>query len=232
MRRIHLSQPWQRVLGELALIVGGVLIALTLDAWWQGRQERQQEIVYLEQLLADLEETQRRLHGSIAGDSTTSDVVSRILERAFDGPLPPPDSLSLPTGYSQFRPLTGTQTALLQGGGLQLLHNDSLRFALIAYSALTHATENILRHTENLIWISTQRVMYARVRHSQPAQRARLDASPRWAQIDVAGVLSDADLVSALQLQVAASQNRIRNLRRLDEPIADLIRLLKAELDR
>lgn len=230
-RRVNLSQGWQRVLGELALIVGGVLIALTLDAWWAGHQERQQEIAYLEQLLADLEETQRRLHASIAGDSATSDVVSRVLERAFEGPLPPRDSLSLQTGYSQFRPLTGTQTALLQGGGLQLLRSDSLRFALIAYSALTQATETILRHAEGLIWNSAQRVIHARARHSQQPQGARPGQAPRWTQIDVAGVLSDPDLVSALQVQVVASENRIRNLRRLEEPVADLIRLLQAELE-
>lgn len=230
VRRVHLSQGWQRVLGELALIIGGVLIALTLDAWWAGRQERQQEIAYLEQLLADLQETQRRLHESISGDAATSDDVSLIVQRAFDGRLPPRDSLRLRTGYNQFRPLTGTQTALLQGNGLQLLRSDSLRFALIAYSALMHATETMLRHTEDLIWNSTERVFNARARHSQQPQGAGL-ASQRWTQIDVAGVLTDPDLISALQLQVAASQNRIRNLRRLEEPIADLIRLLQAEME-
>lgn len=231
VRRVQLSQGWQRVLGELALIIGGVLIALTLDAWWAGRQEQQQEIAYLEQLLADLQETQRRLHESISGDAAISDDVSQIVQRAFDGRLPPRDSLRLRTGYNQFRPLTGTQTALLQGDGLQLLRSDSLRFALIAYSALTQATETILRHTEDLIWNSTERVFHARARHSQQPQRAGLNPSQRWTQIDVAGVLSDPDLVSALQLQVAASQNRVRNLRRLEEPIADLIRLLQAELE-
>jgi hypothetical protein len=45
--RIGSSQVWKLVLGELGLIVGGVLIALTLDAWWDGRQERRQEIAYM-----------------------------------------------------------------------------------------------------------------------------------------------------------------------------------------
>ena len=222
--RIGSSQVWKLVLGELGLIVGGVLIALTLDAWWDGRQERRQEIAYMTQLLFDLRETESRLHASIAGDAETLNVLGSILDRAFVGPPPPSDSLRLPTGYSQFRPLTGTHIALVKSGNLRLLRSDSLRFALIAYAALINATEAVLRHTETLIWNSTERVIHGRARHSQSAMR-------QWGPIDVEAALNDPDLVSALQVHAAASQNRIRNLQRLEEPTSNLIRLLGSQLN-
>jgi hypothetical protein len=223
---------WKRVVGELALIVGGVLIALALDAWWDGRQERKQETAYMTQLLVDLQETQSRLRASIAGDTETMEFVGAVLERAFSGPFPPADSLRLPTGYTQFRPLTGTQVALVQGGDLRLLRNDSLRFALIAYAALIDATEAILRHTESLIWNSTERVTLGRARHAQSIVPTRENGMRRWGQIDVVAALNDPELVSALQLQATASQNRVRNLQRLEDPTSDLIRLLETELGR
>lgn len=141
-----LSMAWKRALAELVLIIGGVLIALALDAWREERHERQQEVAYLQQLLLDLQETEERLQVSIAGDSGQLDQIRRVLDRAFRGPLPPPDSLALPTGYEQFRPLTGTQMTLVQGGDLRLLRSDSIRFKLIAYSALLDASEALL-HT-------------------------------------------------------------------------------------
>lgn len=226
------SQVWKRVMGELALIVGGVLIALALDAWWDGRQERKQEVAYMTQLLVDLQETQNRLRVSIDGDTETMEFVSTVLERAFLGPFPPVDSLRLPTGYSQFRPLTGTQLALVQGGDLRLLQSDSLRFALIAYAALIDATEAILRHTESLIWNSNQRVAHARARHAQTVVPTRDNGMRRWGQIDIVAALNDPELISALQIQVTASQNRVRNLQRLEDPTSDLIRLLETELGR
>jgi len=155
-----------------------------------------------------------------------------MLERAFSGPFPPVDSLRLPTGYSQFRPLTGTQVALVQGGDLRLLQSDSLRFALIAYAALIDATEAILRHTESLIWNSNERVTLGRARHAQTIVPTRENGMRRWGQIDVVAALNDPELISALQVQATASQNRIRNLQRLADPTSDLIRLLESELGR
>ena len=223
------SLNWKPVIGQLALIVGGVLIALAVDSWWENRQERHEERAYLEQLLADLRETESRLETSIAGDGRTLDWVSWVTDRAFNGPLPPPDSLDLPTGYTQFRPLTGTSMALVQSGDIQLLRNDSIRFRLIAYTALINATETLLRHTETLIWNSTERVIHGRLRH---ARSSNVRGDVAWGTIDVAAALSDPELVSALEVQKAASQNRIRNLQRLQQPTTELIQLLSTELGR
>jgi hypothetical protein len=223
------SLNWKPVIGQLALIVGGVLIALAVDSWWGNRQERHEERAYLEQLLADLRETESRLENSIDGDVGMLDRVSRVLDRALNGPLPPPDSLDLPTGYNQFRPLTGTAMALVQGGDIQLLRNDSIRFRLIAYTALINATETLLRHTETLIWNSMERKILGFLRHAR-SSNDRGDVASRT--IDVAAALSDPELVSALEVQKAASQNRIRNLQRLQQPTTELIQLLASELGR
>lgn len=40
--------------GEIALIVVGILIAIQVDSWNQSRQERQQEQRYIKSLLEDL----------------------------------------------------------------------------------------------------------------------------------------------------------------------------------
>src|SRR5262245_20119611 len=112
VRTLVVSLPWKRLFGELGVIVAGVLIALAVNAWWARRQEKQRADEYLQQLLVDLQSTERRLQGAIAGDSTKLEQVNRVLGHALGGPVLPADSLN-PTGYNFFEPLTGTLTALV-----------------------------------------------------------------------------------------------------------------------
>lgn len=232
LRVTELSLPWKRLFAEFGVIVGGVLIALAVDSWWERQQEQRQAEEYLQQLVVDFQETQRRLQGTIAGDTKMLERVSSVLDRAFRGPLPSPDSLELPTGYTYFEPLTGTLTALVEGGDLRLIGNDSIRFQLIGFSALIDATESILYHTETMIWHSTERVTLGRARHARPAGQRVANGGRSSVQVDVAGALNDPEIISALQVQAVASQIRLFNLRRLEEPTTRIIRRLEAELGR
>ena len=47
--------PWLRVFVEGVVIVGSILLAFGLQAWWEGRQDSQLEDRYLERLATDLE---------------------------------------------------------------------------------------------------------------------------------------------------------------------------------
>ncbi len=46
--------PWLRVFVEGVVIVGSILLALGLDAWWDGVQERQREQAGLREILQNL----------------------------------------------------------------------------------------------------------------------------------------------------------------------------------
>lgn len=229
--RAGASVPWSRLFAELAVIVAGVLIALAANSWWERRQEQNHAREYIEQLLVDVQTTERRLRSIIDTETQRLETVSSVISRAFSGPWPQSDSLELPTGYDYFEPLMGTLTALIQSGDLRLLRSDSIRFELIAFSALIHETETGLRHTESLIWNSTERVAAGRARHSQSAARRGTNAGRGWGQVDVAGVLNDPEVISALQIQALATQVRIFNLGRLEEPTSRIVGLLHAELN-
>jgi hypothetical protein len=220
------SLPWKRLFAELTVIVAGVLIALAVDSWWERRQERNQAREYLEQLLVDVRATEGRLRATIETETHRLEEVNSVIGGALQGPWPQADSLELPTGYDYFEPLMGTLTALIQSGDLRLVRNDSIRFELIAFSALIHETETILRHTE-----TTERVLAGRARHSQTATRREANGGRGWGQVDVAGALNDPEIISALQIQAVASQVRLFNLGRLQEPTSRIIRLLRAEVN-
>jgi hypothetical protein len=224
------SLSWKRLCAELAVIVGGVLIALAADAWWESRVERELARDYLQRLLVDFHETEERLRGVIAGDSTTLESVNQVVDRALRGVFPSPDSLDLPTRYNQFEPLTGTLTALVESGDLRLIRNDSLRFELVAFSALIDAADKMLGHTERLIFNSIERLSLGRARHSQSAVRRLANQGAGWGEVDVRGILNDPEVMSALQVQAAASQMRLFTLSRLEEPTRRIILLIQADL--
>jgi hypothetical protein len=224
------SRTWKRLIAELAVIVAGVLIALAADSWWEQRQEHRRAEEYLQQLLSDFRETERQLQNAIRGDTEKFEAASLVIDRAYRGRFPPTDSLQLPTGYHFFRPLMGTLTALVQSGDLRLLDSDTLRFKLVAYLAMIEEFETVLRHTETLIWNSTERINLGQVRHSQSASRRAANGGSGWGQVDVAGTLNDPEIISALQVQAMASQVRLFNLQRIKEPTNRLVRLIQAEL--
>ena len=57
---------WLRVLTEVVVIVGSILLAFAIDAWWEGRQEDKRRRELIEALDLDFELTRTRLAESIA----------------------------------------------------------------------------------------------------------------------------------------------------------------------
>jgi hypothetical protein len=178
--RAGTSVPWSRLFAELAVIVAGVLIALAANSWWERRHEQNHAGEYLERLLVDAQTTERRLRSKIDAETQRLEAVSSVISRALSGPWPKRFA-----GASHqlrlFRATSwGTLIALMQSGDLRLLRSDSIRFELIAFSALIHEIETGLRHTETLIWNSTERVAAGRARHSQSAARRGTNAGRPW----------------------------------------------------
>ncbi len=117
-------------------VVGGVLIALALNAWWSGRQDEAKADAYLRQLASDLAETERVMTASDALLRPTERAVKRLLQ-SFGEPTPPVDSVlswvdaALITDLPH--PVLGTAQALVATGDLALIEDDSLRLAIANY---------------------------------------------------------------------------------------------------
>lgn len=79
LRRIArslLGRDWSTLLLELVVVVIGILLGLRLDDWNEARKEADREVVYLERLLADVEEM-RLKHQRFADNSRV------LIEEAF-----------------------------------------------------------------------------------------------------------------------------------------------------
>lgn len=130
--------PWLRVFVEGVVIVGSILLAFGIDAWWEERQEREEEQEILRGLESDFSANLRRL-GQIAGlNGEYEDRLLRFAEMGTEGwSLLPPDSLRL---YAQalvatrtFDPRDGTLDGALSSGKLELIVDTELRNRLMEW---------------------------------------------------------------------------------------------------
>ena len=131
---------WRWFAAEIVVVVAGVLIALTLNAWWQSGQDRKREQVYLHQLDADLAESERLIEQA---DSLYQHVDRRgaLLVRAFrvrERPLTDSVAAWIAGGFwhEPLTPVTATAEALVFTGDITLIRNDSLRAEVTRYVGL------------------------------------------------------------------------------------------------
>ncbi len=73
------SFNWKYAVGELVLIISGILIAFTLNAWWEGQKDALREQAYLEQMLADVQDYEERLEASIKHDRQMQKGAEKLL---------------------------------------------------------------------------------------------------------------------------------------------------------
>ena len=66
-------------LGEVALVVVGILIALQINDWYQEQPDRKSELEYLVSMKRDLTEDSRELREAIDGNSRLLDGLDETL---------------------------------------------------------------------------------------------------------------------------------------------------------
>ncbi len=126
------------ILGEIALIVIGIVIALQFDAWSEARSDAEDEEKYMHRIAQDLHEQldyiqlQKKFEYSVISNG-------RLLLRRYQSD----SSFQVDNEFTQaigalmlrntFIRTDPTYTEMVSSGKLDLLDNDSLKFALASY---------------------------------------------------------------------------------------------------
>lgn len=133
-----LGTDWIRALRDLVIVVLGILVAFSLDAWWSQRADQAQERSILEGLYAEFSANLESLEATMTEHRRTLDDSRQLLQ--LIGPVSEAhdaeqlDSLVACFLVSpSFDPTTGNLSALLSSGTLHLISNDSLRVKVAAW---------------------------------------------------------------------------------------------------
>lgn len=122
-------------IGEILLVMIGILLALQVNNWSEARKARKEEQVILAQLQSEFMENQAKLERVYKIHGEVNRCLRELLKAMGPEPGPlPPDSLNLYMGELShipfYKPLTGSVTSLLSTGKLSLISNDSLRLSI------------------------------------------------------------------------------------------------------
>ncbi len=129
--------PWGRLGAEFVVIVLGVLVALTADAWRDTRAERAEELEYLDALEQDFTENQGLLATHIEDAERIRDANLSLLDTDYTRASREEVRLLLVDALLivQFRPVMATYQDMVNSGDIRLLSSDSLRVALARFES-------------------------------------------------------------------------------------------------
>ncbi len=126
--------PWRRLSLEAGAIVGSILLAFAIDAWWDTRQARAEEQLVLAALKSEFQHNLNILETELgyreAVRASTMEILNASLDpTSFDaGRMDQLISDMVWWGKADFS--TGALDNVLLGGGLSLIENETLRHSL------------------------------------------------------------------------------------------------------
>lgn len=133
---------------EFLVVVIGILVALALNAWWQGRQNATREQAYLRQLHADLLASEGTLEATAGFFRERAHAAASVSHTFWRIESPAKDSLVHwlwnPLTSARVRPVLGTARALVSSGDLDLIRSDSIRSGILDY------LESVEAHLEDI----------------------------------------------------------------------------------
>lgn len=127
-------------IGEIVLVVIGILIALQINNWNEDRLDRKRERELLGSMLTDLREDLRTIDSAVRGNHFLVDRIGDLLETLRE-PLDQPDSRrrmfiqSVAYTYWYIRPEFSelTMSQLKSSGSLRLIEDAEVRRAMLKY---------------------------------------------------------------------------------------------------
>lgn len=132
--------PWTRISVEVAAIVASILLAFSIDAWWDRVQDRAEEREILSLLRAEFEANQKVL-ARTAGIHRLNLSAMREIISASEKDIPVHDesldSLFLQAaGTPHYNPATGALAATISSGRIDLVRNIELRNRLAGWNSV------------------------------------------------------------------------------------------------
>jgi len=141
-------------IGEILLVMIGILLALQVDNWNTQRLDSKEEQLLLKQLRTEFLQNKDQLLTKIAKRDDAANSCHEIL-KIIDNPELEKDYAKIDSLFATmlpnftFDPINGIITQLMDGGKLALISNDSLRLHLSNWSSLvTQAKEEEMIYLE------------------------------------------------------------------------------------
>lgn len=135
LKERNMSKYFKYAIGEILLVVIGILIALQINTWRQNSMNRAEEQFYLKKLVNNLANDTLALSQRMESLSQNLQNLERTSKsiRDLNFEFDKQNSVRALTSIIRFVPQTTTFDNLISTGKLQLIRNDSIVEAIIGY---------------------------------------------------------------------------------------------------
>lgn len=119
-------------IGEIVLVVIGILIALQVNTWNELRLQKQEEIKTLRSLHSEFRDNLAKFDENFGNQIIRDSIVKSLLKpEIVDAPFETLDSLIYYLGWNyKFNPSEGIYNTIINSGKIEIISNDSLKNAL------------------------------------------------------------------------------------------------------
>ncbi len=209
----HRSLPWLRLFVEAVLIVGSILLALALDAWWDRVQEDRRRAELVEQLRQDFETTRARLAESIALADTVIAQLQGFLAAAHAPQPIPMDSLRfLASGVGRgigFEPALSAYRSAVATGELRLIQGAQLIEAFVEFDEAMNGFDLHRRITADLFYLGATFELRKRLGMHAVLTRPpeELPAAFRLSETGYRALIREPDVFATMATVLTANRN-------------------------
>ena len=156
MSENKISRYFKYAIGEIILVVIGILIALQINNWNEGTKEQNKETIYLKNLERDLTNQLDFIDDQISYETDFTNAASYLLS-SFNGK----NFIKIDTSF--FRNLTllqsrktflindPTYTDMLSSGNIDIIKNKNIKDKLIQYYQELERIEKIIQNNNSLL---------------------------------------------------------------------------------
>jgi len=136
--------------GEILLVVIGILLALQINNWNENRKIRNQELKYLKNIRIDIDKSVAEINQYIETRSSKIASANKVLEYYEGKPLMDLNDLNFHATnvyiWYKFTLQDNTYQELINSGNLTLISNDSIKMGLLNLQSLYDKLKNEESH--------------------------------------------------------------------------------------
>ncbi len=223
-------------IGEIALVVIGILIALNINNWNEERKENKIESIYLEEMLEDYQTNLNRSRNAIKTLESILPYLTILLEQSsLDNSSVSLDSLnkafnqinSMPTYNSSDR----VYNNLIGSGDLKIIKNKELKTELSVYFE-TLNTLKVIQTTHEMELVESFQPYIIEYMDFQAVAPKRIDdfsLPPPKERSKILDVINDRKFRNIVTLKWVIATDLLEQNRRLKQINKNIIQLLKTD---
>jgi len=236
LKNKYLTRYFTYAVGEIVLVVIGILLALQINSCNQEYVDDKKVKVYLENLIIDLENQVENIDAQITYEVNQKNYVENILEAYYASSTIELDSVFLLSssklvGRKTFNRNDPTYTALLTTGNISLIKEDQLKSELFEYYQKLEQLENMIQFNNTLY---VDQVYKPTILQNSYYFNERYKVSDKLVSIAknrISEEYIELQLINSITHRAILNTNNLSYLRRIKTQTIDLLSLINMVLD-